>query len=242
MITVLRTYTQVSRISRPSRLNLCPTGKPSNAFRTFLILRPSPTHVYRERIRHAVLDPVLISHAIIHTSSRQQASDPKLVVFPAISVGAEKLVKVWCRRRSPETKSKFYIFVTRSIWLGLGIYVALIAVFYAANIVETPITKRKRFLAFSRSQCAKIYGTADKKLDKLRKHRILPVSHPSAQRVLRIVNSIVSANSMVQQVQGTKWDVIVIDQPGMRGAAATGTQQIRVFKVCCHRVVSFELV
>ncbi|XP_042901801.1 metalloendopeptidase OMA1, mitochondrial [Parasteatoda tepidariorum] len=120
-------------------------------------------------------------------------------------------------RDLPKDKKRHFINVMiinkKKIAASVLVFVLLSLGFYISHIEETPITKRKRFMAFSTKQLAEINAFELKQLMENLGPQIIPSSHPATLRVIRIVNRILQANQDIQEIHGKQWGVSIIDSP-----------------------------
>lgn len=100
--------------------------------------------------------------------------------------------------------------------------------YYISHIQETPITKRRRFVAFTPEQFRKISDFEFEMHYELFKKQLLPTSHPVYNRVVRVANQLLHGNKDIDEIHNMSWSVSVIDSP-IQNAFVLPSGQIFVF-------------
>lgn len=136
---------------------------------------------------------------------------PVLKLFAVLS--GRGFRKWW--KELPLNKKKYFINVVKEnrnkITAFILTSIALSVIYYISHLEETPITKRRRFIAFNSKQLEKINEyELQQILDKIQ-GQIFPDHHPYSLRVKAVVNRIISANQDIKEVKQKKWDVAVIN-------------------------------
>ena len=87
---------------------------------------------------------------------------PKLILLmirPIASIVSGRLFRRWWQKKDKEERAKYSGWFYRNksrILTGVGFYFASVVVYYLYNIEETPMTRRKRFMAFTSDQLVQI--------------------------------------------------------------------------------------
>jgi len=84
--------------------------------------------------------------------------------------------------------------------------------YYYTHVQETPVTGRRRFVAFTREQFDKISQEA--RDQELADHgaAVLPTDHPAYQAVVRVAGRLLSANRHLAGVRDKRWAITVVDE------------------------------
>ncbi|KAK7793882.1 hypothetical protein R5R35_003566 [Gryllus longicercus] len=161
-----------------------------------------------------------------HTSNPKNALPPVLVIllrpltkFLAIAFG--RSIRMWWKRL-PVVQRETYV---RTLKQRKLLYLALLTpvpagavYFYIAHIEETPITKRKRFIAFSNEQVLQLAEIEQKVITDEHERSILPAAHPAYCRVLRVVSRLLDSNKDVEGINEHLWRIIVVDDKDIANA------------------------
>lgn len=92
----------------------------------------------------------------------QSTKTPKLIIVlvrPLISIISGRMVRQWWRRKPIHERAKLVQWLIRhkhKLWAAVAAYFASVVIYYAYSLEETPMTKRKRFMAFTRQQLREI--------------------------------------------------------------------------------------
>lgn len=89
--------------------------------------------------------------------------------------------------------------------VSLGIYG------YESHVEETPITKRRRFVALTKNQMDVIVEQEFEELLKENRADILPNSHPAYGKIARIAQRIIASNRDIEGLSKKNWTITVID-------------------------------
>ncbi|XP_054707556.1 metalloendopeptidase OMA1, mitochondrial-like [Uloborus diversus] len=115
----------------------------------------------------------------------------------------------------PVDKKKYFLGIVKKnrnkIGIGAFAFATLCFIYYVSHLEETPITKRRRFIAFTPEQLEKINAFELQQILEGVKQQILPSSHPASVRVSRVVHRILTANSDIEEVRRKTWNVAVIE-------------------------------
>lgn len=137
----------------------------------------------------------------------------------------------WWRALPDERKTKFreYFRSKRPFLGGLGaVLVAAVAYGYFSHVTETPITKRRRFVALNQEQVEKIASLEYDQLSERFSGSVLTAQHPHYNRIVRVAHRLLKSNQDLKEIAGKKWAVTVINEND-RNAFVLPTGQIFVF-------------
>ncbi|KAL0275077.1 UNVERIFIED_CONTAM: hypothetical protein PYX00_003055 [Menopon gallinae] len=173
----------------------------------------------------------------IQITSPRRALPPLLLfllrpVTKILAIISGRIVRKWWLNLPPEEKSRIIDRVKSlkiAIYFGVVVILVSFHAYYKAHIVETPITKRKRFLMFGEKDLNAISMTNFDTYILPLKSYIVPPSHPFYHRTSRVCMSLLQANSDLPEIRGKTWSVFVIDRPDVLNAFCYHTGQICVF-------------
>ena len=137
----------------------------------------------------------------------------------------------WWRTLPESERLKFRNeFKKRSrVWIGLGVAaLAGIAFAYQSHVEESPITKRRRFVALNKDQVEKIATSEFQQLSEEFSGLMLPETSAYYSRMTRVASRILRSNSDLKEISGRTWTVTVIDR-GDKNAFVLPTGSIFVF-------------
>ena len=137
----------------------------------------------------------------------------------------------WWRTLPESEKIKFRNEIKKRsrVWIGLGVAaLAGIAYAYESHVEESPITKRRRFVALNRDQVDKIATSEFQQLSEEFSGLMLPESSHYYSRMTRVASRILRSNSDLKEISGKNWTVTVIDR-GDKNAFVLPTGNIFVF-------------
>lgn len=170
-----------------------------------------------------------------HTTPKQCINPIFLLVAKQLTKGLAVLsgrgFRNWWRNLPPNKKAYFIDAAVRSRWkiaASAGAVSALGGVYYVSHIQETPITKRRRFVAFTPEQFQKVSDFEFEVQYELFKNHLVPSGHPMYARVVRVANQLLRGNEDVDTIHRLPWSVSVIDSP-MQNAFVLPNGQIFVF-------------
>jgi predicted Zn-dependent protease len=143
-----------------------------------------------------------------------------------------RVLRKWWRELPPNKRQLFIEWFFRNKWkIGL-IFASIISLFYLyylSHIQETPITKRKRFIAFTPKQLLAINNYEFEVQLELFRSKLLPNNHHLTQRVAKIATQLINGNSDLNQIHDHEWSISVIDEPKIKNAFVVPSGQIFVF-------------
>src|SRR6218665_1035140 len=105
------------------------------------------------------------------------------------------------------------MFLWRHKWKLLTPFIVAIfagVVYYFSNIEETPITKRRRFVAFTKKQFEVISKLESEANIHMFKEKLLTNDNPLTQRVGAVVKQILQRNKDQPTISDNQWSVSVI--------------------------------
>jgi len=143
-----------------------------------------------------------------------------------------RYLRKWWRGLPPNKRQLVIDWFLRHKWkfgLALSSIIALFYLYYINHIQETPITKRKRFIAFTPQQLLQINKYEFEVQLELFKDKLLPSSHPSAKRVAKIATQLLNGNNDLAQIHDHEWSISVIDEQNIKNAFVMPSGQIFVF-------------
>lgn len=129
----------------------------------------------------------------------------------------KELVKKWLIQH----QGKFYILI---IFATCGIIA-----YYVAHLEQTPITKRKRFIAFTPKQIEELTDFEFQAQLELLKGKLLRGDHKDCKRVAKIVNQLLNGNRDLEIIYTKNWSISVVDDPRMN-AFVLANGQVFVFR------------
>ena len=111
----------------------------------------------------------------------------------------------WWRTLPESEKIKFRNEIKKRsrVWIGLGVAaLAGIAYAYESHVEESPITKRRRFVALNRDQVDKIATSEFQQLSEEFSGLMLPESSHYYSRMTRVASRILRSNSDLKEISG----------------------------------------
>lgn len=179
--------------------------------------------------------------SVVDTAQRFHTT-PKQCINPLFLLVAKQLTKglailsgrgfrKWWRNLPPDKKAYFIDAAVRNRWkiaASASAVSAVGGVYYTSHIQETPITKRRRFVAFTPEQFRKISEFEFEVQYELFKKHLVPSGHPLYARVVRVANQLLQGNEDIDTIHRLPWSVSVIDNP-MQNAFVLPSGQIFVF-------------
>uniref|UniRef100_A0A131XWL2 Metalloendopeptidase OMA1, mitochondrial n=1 Tax=Ixodes ricinus TaxID=34613 RepID=A0A131XWL2_IXORI len=170
-----------------------------------------------------------------HTTPKQCINPVFLLVAKQLTKGLAVLsgrgFRKWWLNLPPNKKAYFIDTAVRNRWkiaASAGAVSALGGVYYVSHIQETPITKRRRFVAFTPEQFQKVSDFEFEVQYELFKNHLVPSGHPMYARVVRVANQLLRGNEDIDTIHRLSWSVSVIDSP-MQNAFVLPSGQIFVF-------------
>lgn len=101
--------------------------------------------------------------------------------------------------------------------------------YYQSHLQNTPITNRKRFIAFTNEQFKIINEIElEAKLEEF-SNRLLNNNHPITKRVARVAKQLINGNKDIKQIEDHEWTVSVIDDLNMVNAFVLASGNIFVY-------------
>ncbi|BFZ16379.1 hypothetical protein BsWGS_19418 [Bradybaena similaris] len=157
---------------------------------------------------------------VFHTSSRRPIH-PVLWIFlkPLAKFSAAmtgRSLRKWFKGLDPAQRAKLWAAVKKHWYVPAGVSTALVGsagVYYISHIEETPVTGRKRFVAFTHEQIVKIAEAEAAQLIQTYGDKQYGASHPQSQRVLQVAQRLLSANAELRKMQFKEWQIYVIKDP-----------------------------
>ncbi|KAG1655103.1 Metalloendopeptidase OMA1, mitochondrial [Nymphon striatum] len=122
----------------------------------------------------------------------------------------------WWKALPVNEKSNFTQRIKSHKWKLGGFFTGvsvLCAGYYVTHLEETPFTHRKRFVAFTPSQFEQICEVEYKSILEEHKNNLMPASHPTTKRVLKVANQLLLSNADFPQITDHKWAVSVVNDP-----------------------------
>lgn len=105
----------------------------------------------------------------------------------------------------------------------------LSGVYYYSHLEEAPITRRKRFVAFSQQRYNELSDIQFEMQLKMFQNRLLPTNHPYSRKVERVAKRIIHSNLDIKEFKEKHWTTAVIDAPNVKNAMVVGDGKIFVF-------------
>uniref|UniRef100_A0A131XDM5 Metalloendopeptidase OMA1, mitochondrial n=1 Tax=Hyalomma excavatum TaxID=257692 RepID=A0A131XDM5_9ACAR len=169
-------------------------------------------------------------------------TSPQRCIHPIFLIAAKQITKglavitgrgfrKWWKSLPSDKKAYFISIAVKNRWKiagYFGVVWAIGGVYYFSHIQETPITHRRRFVAFTRDQFRKISDFEFEMQYELFKPHLLPSIHPVYHRVVRVANQLLHGNKDIPEIHDVTWSVSVIDSP-MKNAFVMPNGQIFVF-------------
>lgn len=156
-------------------------------------------------------------HEFHTTEPRRIPPIVAIIIRPLVQIGAfvfGRAFKKWWKKKTPE-EQKVYINWLKSrknAFFGfLGFFVFALFLYYVTHLQIDPITKRPRFIIFTKEQqelFAKL--TLQIHLEQNKGH-IVPENHPVYMRLTRITQRLLNANKDLQSVKDKEWSLTVVD-------------------------------
>lgn len=168
-----------------------------------------------------------------HCSERKES--PKLLLLlirPFIAGLSGRIARWWWNRQPKEMKAKILIKVKRNsqkLLYGVAIYCVGVMAYWLYCREKTPITGRRRFMAFTAENLRMISDMAMEQIVIESREKVLPQSDPRVERVIRVASRIVSANKTLPHLRDGKITVSVINEPGLVNAMVTSQCQIILY-------------
>ncbi|KAF8794555.1 metalloendopeptidase OMA1, mitochondrial-like [Argiope bruennichi] len=140
-----------------------------------------------------------------------------IVLRPALKVAAVvtgRGIRKWWRNL-PKDKKRYFLNELkanrRKIGIALSLILCLSVGYYLSHLELTPITKRRRFMAFNPKQLDRINEFELEQIMENFGPKMLPPNHPAVRRVERVVRRIIAANADIKELEGKKFGISVID-------------------------------
>lgn len=109
-------------------------------------------------------------------------------------------------------------------------------VYYETHVQETPITKRRRFVAFSPDQFKMINKMELEQQLSIYGNKLLPNDHPLTIRVAKVAKQLLDGNKDILHIKEHDWSVSVINDENTMNAFVLPSGNIFVFsgllKIC----------
>ncbi|XP_037526945.1 metalloendopeptidase OMA1, mitochondrial [Rhipicephalus sanguineus] len=169
-------------------------------------------------------------------------TSPQRCIHPIFLIAAKQITKglaiitgrgfrKWWKALPADKKAYFISVAVKNKWKiagYFGVAWGIGGIYYFSHIQETPITHRRRFVAFTRDQFRKISDFEFEMQYELFKPHLLPAVHPVYHRVVRVANQLLHGNKDIPEIHDVTWSVSVIDSP-MKNAFVMPNGQIFVF-------------
>ncbi|ELU06397.1 hypothetical protein CAPTEDRAFT_112381 [Capitella teleta] len=223
------------------RLRLpCLRATCSSAHPVKVSLRPSPqTAINRSvlpAVGHITLRTTQPSCRDFHTSPRRSALPPVAwVVIRAVAqigsiIGGRTLRKRWQNLSDHEKKGvKTHLWKNKWFVGTVGsAFVLAVIIDLATHFQETPITHRKRYIAFTEEQLKQIVDFEFKMIMEDVKDNVVPATNAVYGLLVKVAQRIVDNNQDIDLLQRQKWTLIVVDSPE-ENAFVLPTGQIFVY-------------
>ncbi|XP_054159496.1 metalloendopeptidase OMA1, mitochondrial-like [Oppia nitens] len=171
----------------------------------------------------------------IHLSPKRYNPLVAIVLRQVAKVAAVitgRVVRKWWRDLPPNKRQLVYQWFIRHKWkfgLSLTALIAMFGVYYLSHISETPITRRKRFVAFTAKQVEELNNYEFEVQLHTFKDKLLPSSHESSKRVARVATQLLNGNNDIQEIHDHEWSVSVVNDPQNKNAFVMPSGQIFVF-------------
>lgn len=101
--------------------------------------------------------------------------------------------------------------------------------YYLMHIEETPITKRKRFIAFTHNQFDFLNKLELEAQLEANKDKLLPTDHPYTLNVAKVAKQLLDGNKDIDSINQHDWSVSVINDPDTMNAFVLASGNIFVF-------------
>ncbi|XP_076355060.1 metalloendopeptidase OMA1, mitochondrial-like [Tachypleus tridentatus] len=132
----------------------------------------------------------------------------------------------------PKHKRLYFLSLLKTNRVKIGVatvvLLTLSLAYYESHIQETPITKRRRFVAFTPDQFEKIAEFEFEMQLEAFQSQVLPQTHVACQRVAGVANRLLRSNKDLEQIYDKKWSVTVVNNP-TENAFVLSSGQIFVF-------------
>ncbi|XP_017461783.1 PREDICTED: metalloendopeptidase OMA1, mitochondrial-like, partial [Rhagoletis zephyria] len=138
----------------------------------------------------------------------------------------------WWAKLPANKREVFLEFIRRhrlKLLAGVGLVLASFAYYYFSHIQETPITKRRRFIAFTPEQFEVLNKLEFDQQIETYKSKLLPTEHADTQRVGRVVRQLLAGNEDIEQIKRHDWSVSVINDESVMNAFVMPSGNIFVF-------------
>lgn len=169
-------------------------------------------------------------------------TSPKHCIHPIFLIAAKQITKglavitgrgfrKWWKALPSDKKAYFIAAALRNKWRVAGsvcVVWGVGGIYYFSHIQETPITHRRRFVAFTPEQFKKISDFEFEMQYALFEQHLLPAVHPVYNRVVRVANQLLHGNRDIDEIHKLAWSVSVIDSP-IKNAFVLPSGQIFVF-------------
>ncbi|CAG2103075.1 unnamed protein product [Medioppia subpectinata] len=172
---------------------------------------------------------------LIHLSPKRHNPLVAIVLRQAakfVAVLTGRVVRKWWRELPPNKRQLVIQWFARHKWkFGLLLLSSVLAfvAYYTSHLVDTPITGRKRFIAFTPKQLKEINDYEFEVQLETYKHKLLPSSHEMSKRVARVATQLLNANNDLPQIHDNEWSISVVDDLNIKNAFVMPSGQIFVF-------------
>lgn len=232
MLTALRLISPTNLRSSRTKAVLCIFSKQSPVRQI-----ATKTQLKQFKVQKKILGQFEIQQRYGFHTSRPRHIPPvvALLIRPVVQVTAfifGRLFKKWWKKKSPGERQKYLNwFITRkkSFYGFLGFFLFALFVYYVGHLQTDPITKRPRFIIFTKEQQAAFAKLTLEMILEQNEGRLLPHTHPAYRRLINIIERILKANQDLQAVQDKEWSLTVVDEP-IKNAYVLPGGNIFVFK------------
>ncbi|KAJ6219974.1 hypothetical protein RDWZM_005786 [Blomia tropicalis] len=221
----------------------------AQGYKVFLQFRQHRTFVRSRYVLNQNSNKLLLNHSpklkpgcYFHTTPKRYNPIISTIVrqvFKVVSIIAGRTLRKWYQNLSNEKKKSLssWLFLNRSKLIFVLVFAMLgLTVYYYTHIQETPITKRKRFIAFSPDQFELLNTLELESQLKTYQNKLLPSNHSSTQRVARVARKLLESNKDIDHIKNHEWSVSVINDEETMNAFVLPSGNIFVFsgllKIC----------
>lgn len=143
-----------------------------------------------------------------------------------------RTIRKWWKSLPKDKKAAFVDWMLKHKWKfisTIAILIASMSFYYFSHIQETPLTRRKRFIAFTPAQFSVLNQMELEAQLETYRNRLLPTNHYATRRVASVVKQLLDRNKDIEHIRAHEWAVSVIDDENTMNAFVLPSGNIFVF-------------
>lgn len=196
--------------------------------------KPNFTKINNKLITNGLININYGQKCLFHLSPKRYNPIVTIVLrqmAKVVAIFTGRILRKWWRELPSNKRQLVMKWFIRHKWkfsIALISLIVLFNIYYYSHIEKTPITNRKRFIAFNPKQMKDINNYEFETKLELFKDKLLPNSHPISKRVAKVATQLLNGNNDLPQIHDQEWSVSVIDED-IKNAFVLPSGQIFVF-------------